>query len=242
MLKRRSRRLRILLISLSCILAVVICFSCICIALASDDIYEGRYTMTRTDDSLLRTVLKGSLRGQEFTVTEDQFNSYVNAHFCNYSPEKGSGLEKIRFYFHKNEPVEIFARIHIRGKSFGIRCNADIGFDPDTHIFTVTVRDQYIGRLHLHSLTIKQIMKKLFESTDKITASENNAVAKAEFSYDIASTSFRLYLTKLSTGNGCLICRSNSLTGEALKVAVSYLTSEKGQRLISDIWDNIRNK
>ena len=80
-------------------------------------------------------------------------------------------------------------------------------------------------------------MKKLFLIIDKITASENNAVAKAEFSYDIASTSFRLYLTKLSTGNGCLICRSNSLTGEALKAAVSYLASEKGRKLLSGIWN-----
>lgn len=237
MLKRSSRRLRILLVSLSCVLAVLICFSCICIALASDDIYESRYTMTRTDDSLLSTVLKASLTGREFTVTEDQFNSYVNAHFCNYSPEKGSGLEKIRFYFHKDEPVEIFARVHIRGKSFGIRCNADIGLDPDTHIFTVIVRDQFIGRLHLHSLTVDHLLRKLFENTERITPSENSASAKAEFSYEIASTSFRLYLTKLSPGDGCLTCRSNSLAGEALKAAVSYLASEKGRKLLSGIWN-----
>ncbi len=60
------------------LLTLCIIAAAVCIFLAFQNDNEDKYTSYQKDDTLLYTALKSAVFGQEFQLSEDQINTYIN--------------------------------------------------------------------------------------------------------------------------------------------------------------------
>lgn len=216
----------------------------------TQDNIEDKYTLTDPDEGITLTVIKGSLFGKEFEVSEKQFNTYINKKFCTVSDGKNSGVDHIMVYFNDDGTCEIYGHAFHKGFSFAMNCKATFEVNEDDSKVRIKVYDAYIGELSLSDNILNDVLERILSDSKKVNYIEGedaNVEFTAEYNIDIPNTSgIYIGVENAYAKNGALVCRTNSLTGEALKVGLEYVSSKEGREAISefigDVKDNVKDK
>ncbi|MBQ9461923.1 MAG: hypothetical protein IJU51_08450 [Clostridia bacterium] len=232
MTKNKKKVFRITLICTAVVLTVVVIFGGVCLALMSQDNISTMYTMTEEDDSFLGTLLRGAMVGKEFELTETQVNTYLNKTFC----AEDKPLKKIRVYFHKNEPVEIYARVFRFGAERAMYAKAQIDLLPEEGRTAVRITDVKLGELHVHSHVVDNMLRDFAKSTPLAEFENGVLYIKTEYSYEGRNFSLMLRLEKLEPADRVVLCKTNSLTSEVISAIRDYLLSDDGQDFFKHIF------
>ncbi len=208
---------------------------------AKTDNISNLYTAPRSENTFLKTILKGSLFGKDFTVSEQEFNEYINQHYCNDSSDR-KGADHLRIFFHSDEPSEIYAHAYIFGTDFAMSANADFEFDSGSSVLSVKLSNAKIGELHVPDQILSLVLSSMFDDRENLSVSGTTVSALCSYSFDLKNTSFNVRLCSFVPSEGVISCRTNSLTAEALRAAAEYLMSDDGKQLISTAWDAIKKR
>ena len=227
----------IFIISLIMILGVT---ALIFYTLITTDNCADKYTLRETDDTFLETILKGAAFGEEFELTDTQVNTYVNQKYCGVKND--TGAENIMIYFHKDAPTEIYARIMYRGLEMSARAEAEIGIDRNTSIISVKLKNAYLGELKLSDASLSRILNRLYGNSSFIEVDGTALKVTACYTFKIKNIDIHVYLKEFSPADEAIHCRSNSLTGEAVRAAAEYFLSDEGRQKLSDIYNGIKDK
>ena len=212
----------------------------ICISLALKDNYSDKYTLKETDDTFLETVLKGTVSGDEYDISDTQINTYINKKYCGISDD--SGAEHIMIYFHKDRPTEIYAQILYKGTELAIKADAEISIERDTSTVTVTLVNAYIGELKISDHFLSRILHRIYDNSEFVKVDRTSLSAVAAYEFEIKNFEVHAYLKIFTPVEGAIHCRSNSLKGEALRIAAEYIMSDEGREKISDIYNYFKDK
>ena len=240
---KRKKRGRVILSLIAVLLIAAMTFGGICIYLAFQDNIQSKYTLTETTDTFLSTLLKGAVFGKEFEISETEINSYINEKYCTQKGENEAGLDHVRIDFHEGGSDDIYA--HIYYKSYELAAHSKILFslDEQTSILSAKLYNAYIGELRISENILSYLLSKIFENSEHITVNGTTLSVTASYTYDIKNTDgITLSLKHTQSTEDSVKCRTNSLTGEALKAAGEYLISEEGREAVSGIWGDIKNK
>ena len=241
MTKRKKLALRITLICTAVLVSVVLIFGGVCLTLMSQDNISAMYTMTEEDDSFLGMLLKGAITGKEFDLTETQVNTYLNKTFC----AEDKPMKKIRVYFHKNEPVEIYAKVYQFGADRAMYAKAELEILPEMGKTAVRISDVKLGELHVHGHVVDNMLRNFAKSTPLAEFSNGVLYIKTEYSYEGKNFSLSLRLEKLEPSDRTITCKTNSFSNEVIYAIKDYLVSDDGQEFFKSIFgekiNNIKN-
>lgn len=240
MVKKKKGRIIGAVLVVVLIAAVIVL--CRCLSLAFTDNIKDKYTLTEKADTFLETVLKGAVSGDDFELSEEELNSYINDKYCTPYSKDRSGLDHIRFYFHDNEPSEMYAHIYTRGYRFAVHSKVTFSINSATNIVTAKLFDAYIGELNISDNILSYILSKVFDDKDNIYLNGTTIGIAAKYAYEIKSMNIELCLTGFNPEEGVIICRTNNLTGEALKAVGEYITSDEGKEALSNLYNKVKDK
>lgn len=224
-------------------LLTVIVFLSVCLSLALIDNNESKYTLDKTDDSFLLSVLKGSFLGNEFNVTEEQLNTFLNKKFC--QPEKPGSenmLKNLRLYFHEDMPAEIYAKIHYLNLDFSFYARADIRMEDNSGIAVVRISDVKIGELPVPDFIIQNMLSDFAGSKSFVAFTDGALLVQTFYDYSFDTFGFSLHLERFEMHDGSVTCKTNNLTFEILKALKDYLMSERGQELSRKLFGHTLNE
>ena len=211
----------------------------------TQDNIKDKYTLTDPDDGITLTAIKGTLFGKEFDISEKQLNTYFNKKFCTQSDGSNSGVDHIMVYFHEDEPCEVYAHAFHKGFGFAIRCKADFTVDEDDNIVKLSLTDAVVGELELSQSTLNNVLEKILHDNKKVRYIDeygSNVEFTANYTIEIPNTSgINLGIEEASAKDSALTVKTNSLTGEALKAGMEYVTSKEGKEAISGLIENVKN-
>ncbi len=243
MAKKKIRKAPIIIAIVILISAALCIFICRCISLAFTDNIEDKYTITDGgDNTFLKTILVGAAFGKEFEVSESEFNTYINEKYCTEPEEGKSGPDHIRFYFHDNAPAEMYARIFIKNFRLAVRTKVDFSIDGETNVISARLYDAYVGELAIPDNILSYILSRISEDREHLTVSGTVLSITAKYTYEIRDYDIDLYIMNFKPAEGKIICKTNSLTGQALKAAGEYITSDEGREALSGIYNKIKDK
>lgn len=235
---KKKKRRKIILLAIIIPLALIITGACICTALVLTDSIQSEYTLKEETNTFYIDLLKGAVLGKEFDLSENEVNTFLNKKYCT---SQGDGLYNVMVDLNKDEPSKVFAKVRIHGTDIAVRADLTVYSDGQHQIVT-ELHNAYAGELKIPDLILAHILRKVFSSSDRISADGTRLTIKAEYTYEFTSTSISLYLTEISADDGILHCRTNSLTAEALHAAIDYLTSEEGQEAVSSLINGVKDK
>lgn len=246
MIKSKHRIGCVIGISFVVLLIGVIIFFSYCLSLAFQDIYTDKYTLDKTDDTFIITILKGAACGKDFNVSEEQFNTYINTKYCSDSTDKQNKLKNIRIYFNQNQSSEIYAKTEFLGYDFGICAKADFKFNTSIDTLSITLSDAKIGKLSIPDCVLKNILYRVIKDNEYLKVNNLTVSVKTKYKYDLKHSSISVELTKFVPQNGYISCCTNNLSKEALNSLKEYLKSEDGKKYLKDKLnvdiDNIKDK
>ena len=209
-------------------------------SLITTDNYSEKYTLKETDDTFTETILRGAVFGDELDLTDTQVNTYINKKYCKI--RNNTGVKNIMVYFHKDKPTEIYARIMYNSIEMSARAEAEISIDRNTSIVSVRLKNAYLGELMLPDFLLSHLLDRIYGDSDFITVKDTTLSVTACYTFEIKNIDIHVYLKEFSPIDGAIHCRSNSLTGEALRAAAEYLISDEGRQKISDIYNGLKDK
>lgn len=212
------------------------------LSLAATDNIADKYTLTETEDGFMKTVFKGAVFGDEFELSEAMVNTFINEKYCTPFSENGSGIENIRVYFKSGEDTEIYARIYRGGKEYAISAKAAVYSTGGNGAFEIRLHDVRIGELGISDSILGRILPLLIDDTSLYTVTENRIAVYTYYKYDIKNTSIELYLDSFTPQEGYVLCRTNSLTDEALSAAKEYLGSDEFKEDLRNTLDGIKDR
>lgn len=246
MIKKKFGFIRVIVIVLILIVLVFAAVAGICYYLAVQDNISDMYTLSERDEEIALTAIKGSAFGKEFDIDEIQINTFINDKFCKEKTGNNSGVDHVRFYFYDDRPCEIFAHAFYHSTEFSIHCKVDFDVDETTSEVLLKVYDAYIGELKVPDNVLDMVLEKVLESSERvryINSGGRNVAFTAVYTIDIANTSgITLGLKEAVPGNAVLKCRTNSLSGQALKAAIEYIASEEGRETITGLIGDVKDK
>lgn len=242
MIKKKRLLPKFLLILLMLLIAGVLVVYGICSHLALQDHIREKYTLTAKDDGFYTTILQGAVFGDEFEISEAALNTYINERYCTTFHPDESGIENIMLCFHKDSLSELYAKIYTHGKEYAVRANAIFDINSETSVVRVIFLNAYIGELKISDKILSSVLSRVFQNNSLVTVNDTAVSVKAMYSYEIKSVSLDIYLTQFEARDGAISCRTNSLTGEALKTAGEYLLSDEGQAAVSGMFNRIKEK
>lgn len=220
------------------LLIAAIIFVCCCLTLIFKDNYADKYTLNKTDDTLITDVFTAALFGSDFDVTEEQLNTYINQNYCSTDTNEKNALKHIRIYFRKDQPSEIYAQIRLYSYDLAFYTKAEFNFNDSNSILSVKLSDAKLGELPLPDSVLSTILSKTLENQDIISVSGTTISVKASYEYNIADDyTLTVSLTKFLPQNSCVSCRTNSLSEEALNLLKKYLTSNEGKKYLKELFD-----
>ena len=212
----------------------------------TQDNIKDKYTLTDPDDGITLTIVKGSLFGNEFEISEKQFNTYINKKFCTVSDGKNSGVDHIMVYFNDDGTCEMYGHAFHKGFSFAMNCKAKFSVDENTSSVRINVYDAYVGELHLSDSVLNDVLDRILSESTRVNyigGGDANVEFKAEYNIEIPNTSgINIGVKEAYAKDGALMCRTNSLAGETLKAGIEYVTSKEGREAIAGLVDNAKNK
>lgn len=227
-MKKRHRLRKVLLALAALLLTGVIVFGGVCLKLARTDNLRDKYTLDKTEDGFLLTVLKSAVFGQDFTVTEDQLNTYLNKTFC--TPDKP--LRNIRLYFHENRPSEVYGKVNYHHYDYAFRAGISTHLNSQEGIVTVRLTDVHLGELAVHDMVIQSLLRDFADKNENVQYADGVLYVRTRYDYQLDEASFTLRLERFEPAEGAVICKTNNLTWELLKAVKAYLFSEKGRELL----------
>ena len=238
MVKKKIKKGTVVITIFILILAALIIFICRCISLAFTDNIRDKYTMNETaDNTFLKSLLIGAAFGKEFEMGETEFNTYINNKYCTDYKSSGSGVDHIMIYFYDDVPSEVYAHIFINGSQFAIHSKLEFSLDSGTNILSVKLFDAYIGELGIPDSILSFILSKISENKEHISVSGTTLNITAKYTYKIKSYDIDLCIEEFIPKDGSVLCKT-----KALKVAVEYITSDEGKKMLSGIYDKIKDK
>ena len=175
--KKRFSALKIIIAAVVFLVLLAATFFAVCFSLAIQDNIKDKYTMTETDDSFMNTALKNAITGSSFEVSEVQLNTYINKKFCG---EK-EFLRKVRVYFHKDEPIEIYGLIHNWNRDFAISARAETRLDKEKGIVAVKLSDVKLGELRIHDIVLHTILRDFADKNKYVTFSEGTLYVQSNY-------------------------------------------------------------
>ena len=232
MKKKRSAAQKIIISVTALILISVLIFGSICITLAMRDNIRDKYTLTEKDDGFLYTVLGGAVLGRQFETSEAEINTYINDKFCGESKL----LRNLMVYFRKDEPVQIYGRLHFLEHDLAFQAEGDFSLDSTEGIIVISLKNVMLGELKLHDLVINSILSGFADKTKNVDFRDGKLYLKTRYEYQLGDYSLTLRLEQLSAGDGKAICKTNSLTLEVLGIVKDFLFSEQGKEFFKRIF------
>lgn len=227
------------------VITACITFGVIYSQITTDNI-QDKYTLKEQDDGITLTVLKGSILGDEYEISENQLNTFIDKKLCRKSDGSNSGIDHIMIYFHEDEPAEIYAHAFHKGFEFAFRCKADFSLDSSDNTVRMKLYDAYAGEFGLSDSILNDVLRRVLKDNEKvryINESEGNVEFTARYTIEIPNTNgINIRVEELSAADGALKCRTNNLTGEALRAGIEYVSSEEGRESISGFIDEAKNK
>ena len=211
---------------------------CRCLTLAFQDDYKDKYTLSETDDTLVLTMLKGSVFGNDFQITEVQFNTYINEKLCSDNNNDDNGIENIAVYFHEDSPAEIYAKIKLYGYEFGFYSDVTFTLDTSTDTITAILSNAKLGNLDIPDNLLAKALSKALENKNDISVSETAVSCKASYEYEIKNQTITLILEELIPHEGYISCRTNSLSQETINALKDYITSDEGKQELAEFFKN----
>ena len=225
------------------ILVAVIIFICRCIALAFTDNIKDKYTLNeKSENTFLKTLLVGASFGKEFEISEAELNTYINKKYCTDYDRNNSGADHIMVYLHEEEPAEIYAHIYIKGLQLAVRSKVEFSLDKETSVISARFYDAYVGELGIPDSILSYILSRVSENKDNMSVSGTAISIVAKYTYEIKDYDIDLYIKNFVPSERKVMCQTNSLTGQALKVAGEYITSDEGREALSGIYNRIKDK
>ena len=241
MSKKKKKTIVITIFILIFVTAVI--FICRCISLAFTDNISDKYTLDEGyDNTFLKSLLVGAAFGKEFEIGETEFNTYINRKYCIDPNDGGSGADHIMIYFHDKEPAEIYAHIFIKGFQFAVRSKLKFSLDGETSVLSARLFEAYVGELAIPDNILSYILSKVSENKEHISVNGTTISVTAKYTYSIKDYDIDLYIKEFTPADGEVRCKTNSLTGQALKVVGEYITSDEGREALSGIYNSIKDK
>lgn len=214
---------------------------CHCITLAFQDDYKDKYTLSETDDTFILTMLKASVFGEDFQITEAQFNTYINKKLCSESNEADNCIENIAVYFHEDAPAELYAKIKLYGYDFGFYSKVSFALDTSNNILTATLSDAKLGNLDIPDNILSKALSKALESKSNINVDGTSVSLKSSYEYKIKNYTILMVLEELTPREGYANCRTNSLSQEAINALKDYIKSDEGKKELAEFFGNQLN-
>ncbi len=246
MTKKKLSAGKVLLLLLLLLVIGALITAGICYFLASQDNIKDKYTLTDREENIEFTMLKGSAFGKEFEVSENMINTFINDKFCKEITGSSSGFDHLMLYLHEDAPTEVYAHAYYKGIPMALRCKAWFDTDSTTNSLNARVFDAYIGELKIPDSILNQILEKLLEKNEHvhyIKNSQYNVSITAEYKIDIPNTKgITIGLKDVTIKDSKADFRTNSLTGEALRASIEYISSKEGRETVKNIIDGIGNK
>ena len=240
---KHRKPVRIILSLIAILLIVAAAFCGICVYLVFQDNIQNQYMLTETSDTFMSTLLKGAVFGKQFEMSETEINSYINEKYCTEKGEHEAGVDHVRIDFHEGGSDDIYAHIYYKNYEIAVHSKILFSLDEQTSILSAKLYDAYIGELRISENILSCILPKIFENSEHITVNGTTLSVTASYTYDIKNTDgITLSLKHTQSTEDGIICRTNNLTGEALKAAIEYLTSEEGKETVSESWGGIKDK
>lgn len=233
--KKRFLALKIIIAAVGFLVLLAVTFFTVCYSLAIQDNIEDKYTMTETDDSFMMTVLGNAIVGREFNVSEVELNTYINKKFCG----EDQLLRKVRLYFHKDKPIEIYGRIHNWNRDFAVSACAETSLDSENGVVAVKISDAKLGELRIHDIVLHTILKDLADKNDYVTFSGDTLYVQSDYSYEFDDLKFSLKLEKFEPKDGIIRCKTNSVSQDAVKSLREYWLSGKAKGKLKDLFNKI---
>lgn len=245
-MKKKSAFGKLILIFLLLAILLLAVLTGIVYYLAVQDNISSKYTLTERDENIKMTVVKGSVFGRDFDIEEIQINTFINDRFCREKTGDNIGIDHIRFYFYDDRPCEIYAHAFYQRFSFALCCKADFDVDESSSEVRIKLYDARIGELDIPENILNMVLEKMLENSDRvhyISSGGRNVSFTAEYTVDIPDTSgITIGLKEAAPGNAVLKCRTNSLSGEALKAGIEYISSEEGKEKVKGLIGHVKEK
>lgn len=239
----KKKTIPIMLVVFVLILIAAVIFICRCISLAFTDNIRDKYITDEShDNTFLKTLLVSASFGKEFEISETQINTYVNKKYCSTPEKSNSGADHIGIYFRKNAPTEIYAHIFIGQLQFAVRSKLKFSFNSETNTLSARLFDAYVGELGIPDNILSFLLPKIFKNKDNLVVNGTTFIISAKYTYKIKDYDIDLYIREFIPDDGKVQCKTNSLTGQALKVAVEYIKSDEGKKALSGIYNGIKDK
>ena len=227
------------------ILAGIIIWLCYCVSLAFHDDYADKYTLSETDDTIKSSIIKGAVVGEEFEITEAQFNTYINDLICSDGSSKNT-FEKTAIYFHENEPSELYAKIRLMGYNFGFYSKITFNLDTSENKLHITLSDAKIGRLDIPEKLLSKAISEMLKDKEDIFVYGTTIAIKSSYEYKLKNISIPIELEEFTPHESYISCRTNNLSLETLNSVKDYLKTDEGKEELKEIFktgiDNVKDK
>ncbi len=214
--------------------------------LATQDRIQEQYTLKNADEGITLTAVKGSFFGRNFEISEDQVNTFINKRFCNKQRGDNSGVDHVMIYFHEDQPCEVYGHAFHKGFAFAFRCKATFDVNPADYGVSVRLYDAYMGELAIPEQMLDLMLQRILEGSEHVHYSGSrsaNVLFTAEYTIEIPHTDgLTIGVKEAYSKDGALVCRTNSLTGEALRTAKEYLQSKEGWDSVTDAVDDVKDR
>ena len=243
MTKKKFSIGKLLLLMVTLLLVFTLAGGIVCVGLALTDHHREHYTLDEKDDSFPFEALKGALFGEPFDVSETKINTYLNRLLCDEvnTGKKQEVLKNIRLYFHREDDTEIYARVYFWQHDFSLYARASIVKEPTLPEAAVRFHHVKLGELPLPGFVVDRVLQKLVSNKPQLRYEDGVLYVKTQVEYELINRSLVLQLEQFEPRDGCVTCKTNSLTAEALKLVGEYLRSEDGKALARKLFGNDEN-
>lgn len=203
----------------------------ICIFLAFQDDYQDKYIFDRNDTTLMYTALKGSVSGKEFTLSENQVNTYINDEIVGQSND----IKNLRIYFN-NGITEIYSKVSYMNHDFVLYSKADIFLDTMNNNFNINLYDAKIGKLPINDFILKNIISANIRQTENASVKDGIILIRSSYNFNIDSFILTLTFKEFTVGDKIINCRTNSLASDALDVLIDALQTSEGREKLKHLF------
>ncbi len=203
----------------------------ICIFLAFQDDYQDKYIFDQNDTTLMYTVLKGSVSGKEFTLSENQVNTYINDEIVGQSND----IKNLRIYFN-NGITEIYSKVSYMNHDFVLYSKADIFLDTMNNNFNIKLYDAKIGKLPINDFILKNIISANIRQTENVSVKDGIILIRSSYDFNIDSFILTLTFKEFTVGDKIINCRTNSLASDALDVLIDALQTSEGREKLKHLF------
>lgn len=213
------------------LLTLCIIAAAVCIFLAFQNDNEDKYTSYQKDDTLLYTALKSAVFGQEFQLSEDQINTYINDQLI---PQNENMKNCVVFF---NDGVtEIYAKVTYMNNDFGLYAKADIYLDSRSNNFIVYLHDAKLGKLPIPDNILKSILEQNIPSDETISVKDGMIYITSSYDFNINDFILNLTFEKFTVRDHAVICRTNSLAENALDVLKQAIMTSEGREKLKNLF------